>query len=93
MVRDVLDESSASFWTDAQLLRYLNRAKDRVWSRIRELKDDWEAKKVPIVVFSNYPNRLNASQREKVEAVVAKPADMEELVGELQRAIAKGQSN
>lgn len=41
MTRDVLDESSASFWTDAQLLRYLNRAKDRVWSRIRELKDDY----------------------------------------------------
>src|SRR5690349_15986438 len=40
-VRDRLDESSASFWTDAQLTRYLNRAKDRVWSRIRALEEDY----------------------------------------------------
>ena len=34
-VRDQLDESSASFWTDAQLNRYINRAKDRVWNRLK----------------------------------------------------------
>jgi DNA-binding response OmpR family regulator len=62
-------------------------------SVIGELKDDWESRKVPIVVFSNYPNRLNAQQREKVEAVVGKPADWEELMGQVQKAIAKGQSN
>jgi DNA-binding response OmpR family regulator len=60
---------------------------------IRELKDDWEVKKVPIVVFSNYPNRLEGSQREKVEAVVGKPADWEDLLAQVQKAIAKGQSN
>lgn len=40
-VRDALDESSASFWTDAQLNRYLNRAKDRVVSRVRALEEDY----------------------------------------------------
>ena len=39
LVRDQLDEASASFWTDAQLLRYLNRAKDRVWTRLRALNE------------------------------------------------------
>jgi DNA-binding response OmpR family regulator len=60
---------------------------------IKQLQDDWEAKKVPIVVFSNYPNRLSGAQREKVEAVVGKPADWEDLLGQVQKAIAKGQSN
>lgn len=40
-VRDVLDESSASFWTDAQLNRYINRAKDRVWNRVKALNEDY----------------------------------------------------
>jgi hypothetical protein len=35
LVRDQLDESSASFWTDAQINRYVNRAKDRVWNRLK----------------------------------------------------------
>src|SRR5512138_1978215 len=35
LVRDQLDESSASFWTDAQLTRYINRGKDRVWNRLK----------------------------------------------------------
>jgi len=41
MIRDSVDEDTASFWTDAQLNRYINKSKDRVWSRIRELKDDY----------------------------------------------------
>lgn len=40
-VRDNVDESTAAFWTDAQILRYLNRAKDRVWLEVRKLKDDF----------------------------------------------------
>ena len=39
-VRDRLDESTASFWTNAQLNTYINQAKDRVWSRVRSLNDD-----------------------------------------------------
>ena len=40
-VRDRLDESTASFWTNAQLDRYINRAKDRVWNRVKALKEDY----------------------------------------------------
>jgi hypothetical protein len=39
MVRDQLDEASASFWTDAQLNGYINRAKNRVRNRIKALNE------------------------------------------------------
>lgn len=39
MVRDQLDEVSPSFWSEAQLNRYINRAKDRVRTRLRALND------------------------------------------------------
>jgi DNA-binding response OmpR family regulator len=60
---------------------------------IKEIKDDWDAKKVPIVVLSNYPNRLDAAMREKVEAVFGKPADLEEVYTHVQRAIEKAQKD
>lgn len=40
-IRDNLDESTAAFWTNAQLNRYINRAKDRVWVEVRKLKADY----------------------------------------------------
>lgn len=40
-VRDNVDEATAAFWTNAQLLRFINRAKDRVWVEVRKLKDDF----------------------------------------------------
>src|SRR5881409_1068320 len=40
-VRDNLDEASASFWSNAQLNRFINRAKDRVWTEVRKLKEDY----------------------------------------------------
>lgn len=40
-VRDNLDETSSGFWTDDQLNRMLNRAKDRVWMEVRKVKDDF----------------------------------------------------
>lgn len=40
-IRDNLDEATASFWTNPQLLRFINRAKDRVWVEVRKLKDDY----------------------------------------------------
>ncbi len=40
-VRDFLDEASASFWSNAQLNRYINRAADRVWARVRALNDEY----------------------------------------------------
>ena len=60
---------------------------------IRELKDDWEAKKVPIVVLSNYPNRIDHATREKVAGVFAKPADFEEVFARLQRAMAEAEKS
>jgi DNA-binding response OmpR family regulator len=60
---------------------------------IREIKDDWDAKKVPIVVLSNYPNRIDHVTREKVEAVFGKPADFEEVFTGVQRAIEKAQKS
>jgi DNA-binding response OmpR family regulator len=60
---------------------------------IREIKDDWEAKKVPIVVLSNYPNRIDHSTRDKVEAVFGKPADFEEVFSRVQSAISKAQKS
>lgn len=40
-VRDNVDESTASFWSNAQLNRFINRAKDRVWTEVRKLKEDY----------------------------------------------------
>lgn len=40
-IRDNLDEIDPSFFSDAQLLRSTNRAKDRVWNEVKRLKDDW----------------------------------------------------
>lgn len=40
-VRYNLDESSASFWTDARLNDCLNRAIDRVWTEVRGLRADY----------------------------------------------------
>lgn len=41
MVRDALDEATASFWTAAQITRYINQAKDRVATEVRRLKSDF----------------------------------------------------
>ncbi len=54
---------------------------------IRQIKDDWEVKKIPIVIHSGYPNRLNRANFERVEAVLEKPADPELLLDVVQRAI------
>ena len=58
---------------------------------LKELKDDWDAKKVPIVVYSTYTSRLNATNRQKVEAVLTKPVGMDELVHQVELAASKKQ--
>ena len=40
-VRDNLDEATASYWSDDQLNRIVDRCKDRVWSEVKRLKDDY----------------------------------------------------
>ncbi|MBM4417979.1 MAG: response regulator [Chloroflexi bacterium] len=56
---------------------------------IRQIKDDWEVKKIPIVIHSGYPNRLNRANFERVEGVFEKPADPDLLLDLVQRAIRK----
>lgn len=60
---------------------------------IKELKDDWDVKKIPIMVLSNYTNRLDRYSRDKVETVLGKPADVGELMGELARALNTAQKS
>jgi DNA-binding response OmpR family regulator len=60
---------------------------------IKELKDDWDAKKVPIVVVSDYTSRINASIREKIEGVLPKPFSTDELLYEVQKAVKKAESS
>jgi hypothetical protein len=57
-VRDNVDEAVASFWSDAQLNRFINRAKDRVWTEVRKLKEDYflitrSSTDGSIVIFGN----------------------------------------
>ena len=40
-VRLNLDEPSPSFWSNANLTTFINRAKDRVWTDVRKVKDDY----------------------------------------------------
>ena len=60
---------------------------------IKELKDDWDAKKVPVVVISDYTSRINASIREKIEGVLPKPFSSDELLYEVQKAVKKAESS
>jgi DNA-binding response OmpR family regulator len=56
---------------------------------LRELKDDWDAKKVPVIVISAYTGRLDHTGRTHAEAVFPKPFDLEQLVGSVRAAVNK----
>jgi DNA-binding response OmpR family regulator len=56
---------------------------------LKEIKDDWDAKKVPVIVVSGYTSRLDLAGRNQAEAVLTKPVDWDQLVTEIQRACAK----
>ena len=47
---------------------------------LKELKDDWDAKKVPVIVISAYTGRLDHNGRASAEAVFAKPFDVDQVV-------------
>ncbi len=47
---------------------------------IRELKDDWDTKGIPIFVVSNYVGRLDRKTGPSVDAVYSKPIDCERLI-------------
>jgi DNA-binding response OmpR family regulator len=57
---------------------------------LKQLKDDWEAKKVPVVVVSDYTSRLDYKGREWAELIVNKPVDdLDHLVEQVQAAANK----
>lgn len=56
---------------------------------LKEIKDDWDAKKVPVIVVSDYTSRLDASGRSQAEAVLNKPVDWDQLLTQIQAACAK----
>lgn len=56
---------------------------------LKEIKDDWEAKKVPVIVVSDYTARLDASGREQADAVLTKPVDWDQLLHHIQAACGK----
>ncbi|MBI2942454.1 MAG: response regulator transcription factor [Chloroflexi bacterium] len=56
---------------------------------LKQLKDDWEAKKVPVLVVSEYTSRLDYKGREWAEQIVTKPVDLDELVDRVQTAASK----
>ncbi len=56
---------------------------------LKEIKDDWDAKKVPVIVASGYLSRLDAAGREQAEAVVSKPVDWDILMSRIYAACGK----
>ncbi len=56
---------------------------------LKQLKDDWEAKKVPVIVVSEYTSRLDHKGREWSERIVNKPVDLDYLVEQVQAAANK----
>ena len=56
---------------------------------LRDLKDDWDAKKTPVIVISAYTGRLDHTGRENAEAVFPKPFDLHELMNAVRAAVMK----
>ena len=54
---------------------------------LRDLKDDWDAKKTPVIVISAYTGRLDHKGRENAEAVFPKPFDLHELMNAVRAAV------
>ena len=56
---------------------------------LRDLKDDWDAKKTPVIVISAYTGRLDHKGRENAEAIFPKPFDLHELMNAVRAAVMK----
>jgi DNA-binding response OmpR family regulator len=56
---------------------------------LKELKDDWDAKKVPVIIVSAYTGRLDHTGRANAEAVFAKPFDLDQLMASVRAAAIK----
>ena len=74
VVKIVKDEKPAAVILDLAL-------PDRDGTHIlRDLKADWDAKKIPVIIISAYTGRLDHTGREDAEAVFPKPVDLDELM-------------
>ncbi len=56
---------------------------------LKELKDDWDAKKVPVIIISAYTGRLDHTGRNNAEAVFPKPFDLDQLMASVRAAVNK----
>ncbi len=56
---------------------------------LKELKDDWDAKKIPVIIISAYTGRLDHNGRNNAEAVFPKPFDVDELKASIRAALSK----
>ena len=56
---------------------------------LKDLKDDWDAKKTPVIVISAYTGRLDHNGRANAEAVFAKPFDLDQLMASVRAAAAR----
>lgn len=56
---------------------------------LKELKDDWDAKKVPVIIISAYTGRLDHTGRSNAEAVFPKPFDLDQLMASVRAAVNK----
>ncbi|MDQ3701371.1 MAG: response regulator [Chloroflexota bacterium] len=56
---------------------------------LKELKDDWDAKKVPVIIISAYTGRLDHTGRSNAEAVFPKPFDLDQLMASVRAAVSK----
>ena len=54
---------------------------------LKELKDDWDAKKVPVIVISAYTGRLDHTGRDNAEAIFPKPFDIDQLMASVRYAV------
>lgn len=56
---------------------------------LRDLKEDWDAKKIPVIIISAYTGRLDHNGREQAEAVFPKPFDIDQLMASVRTAVNK----
>ena len=81
VVRTVKDEKPGAVVLDLAL-------PDKDGTQIlKELKDDWDAKKIPVIVISAYTGRLDRTGRSNAEAVFPKPFDIDQLMASVRTAV------
>jgi DNA-binding response OmpR family regulator len=81
VVRTVKDEKPGAVVLDLAL-------PDKDGTQIlKELKDDWDAKKIPVIVISAYTGRLDHNGRNNAEAVFPKPFDIDQLMASVRTAV------